>query len=225
MFDIDHWLAEMTEKLCAVFGDRLLFLGLQGSFQRGEATDHSDIDLVSVLDTVSAADLLAYRGVVAAMPDGERACGFLSGREELAGWPRYDLFQLVRDTRPLIGSLEGLVPPTGPADAAEAVRIGAANLYHAACHSALYDRDPAAALPGLYKGAFFILQARTYCRTGVYAGSRRALLPLLEGADRRMLETDGKRARMKDWSPAALAEARQTLLDWCGGLLRGRQDG
>ena len=40
--------------------DRIWFLGLQGSYGRGEAGDQSDIDVVIILDTVSASDLETY---------------------------------------------------------------------------------------------------------------------------------------------------------------------
>ncbi|MCI8554261.1 MAG: nucleotidyltransferase domain-containing protein [Clostridiales bacterium] len=217
MFELESWLEELKGKLQTAFGDRLLFWGLQGSFQRGEATDQSDIDLVTVLEAVTTAELRTYRAVVETMPASKRACGFLCGREELACWPRYDLFQLVRDTRPLIGSLELLVPPTGREEAAQAAAVGAGNLYHAVCHSALYSHEPEAALPGFYKSAFFILQARTFCRTGIYAGSRNALLPLLEGLDRAVMETALQ-------GPPLPEGAVQQLLDWCSEVLR-RPDG
>ena len=41
-----------------LFGERLWFVGLQGSYGRGEATDTSDIDVVSLfLDTLNIDDL------------------------------------------------------------------------------------------------------------------------------------------------------------------------
>jgi hypothetical protein len=64
-------------------------------------------------------------------PTAGVTCGFFCGREELLHWPRYDLLQLVLDTKPLYGGLENLLPAFSPADTAAAVHIGAANLYHA----------------------------------------------------------------------------------------------
>lgn len=48
------WAEEAKGKLKAEFGDRLRFVGLQGSRARGEAREDSDIDLVVLLDRVSA---------------------------------------------------------------------------------------------------------------------------------------------------------------------------
>ena len=50
---IEDWMKDLTEKLKRQFGQRLLFVGLQGSYQRGEATADSDIDVVVLLDTLS----------------------------------------------------------------------------------------------------------------------------------------------------------------------------
>lgn len=48
-FDIEKWLNTVIEKLKETFSKRLLFIGLQGSYNRGEATCESDIDLVVIL--------------------------------------------------------------------------------------------------------------------------------------------------------------------------------
>ena len=47
-FDAHEWCAEFLRKLKEVFGEGLVFAGLQGSRGRGEATEESDIDLVVV---------------------------------------------------------------------------------------------------------------------------------------------------------------------------------
>ena len=54
--DIQTWLEQFRKKLTALFGDRLLFLGLQGSYGRGEQTAASDIDVVVILDKVGFED-------------------------------------------------------------------------------------------------------------------------------------------------------------------------
>lgn len=98
-------------------------------------------------------ELETYRGLVRGMDQGALACGFLCGRAELDRWPRYDLMQLVWDTRPLYGTLEGLHEFT-PDDVDMAIQIGASALYHSAVHCFLYDNDPSTALPALEKSAF-----------------------------------------------------------------------
>lgn len=50
MIDIKNWIAEFTNKVEQTFSDRVWFIGLQGSYGRGEATDTSDIDVVVILD-------------------------------------------------------------------------------------------------------------------------------------------------------------------------------
>lgn len=60
--DIRAWLDQAPASLQAAFGPRLLFLGLQGSYGRGEAQEGSDIDLVVILDEAAPEDWRIYRG-------------------------------------------------------------------------------------------------------------------------------------------------------------------
>ncbi|MBC8569406.1 nucleotidyltransferase domain-containing protein [Zongyangia hominis] len=215
---IDTWMEALKLKLCSAFGERLIFLGLQGSCQRGEATSASDIDVVLILDELSTADLMRYRQLLKTMPHAERACGFVSGRDELARWPRADLFQFVLDTRPLLGSLEEI---TGPVDrdAAEALQTGAANLYHGACHSYLFDENPADALPALYKGTFFLLQAAHFLLTGVYTRSKAELLPLLTGENREILQMCMERDTLAHTAGVELEAAFGKLIAWSSRMM------
>ncbi len=116
MVEIERWMEELAGRLAERFGPRLLFLGLQGSYGRGEANEDSDIDVVTVLDRVELSDLDLYRAVVGDMPEGEKACGFLCGAAELESWPKYDLCQLARDTRDVHGRLKALLPTLGPGE-------------------------------------------------------------------------------------------------------------
>ena len=134
MVEIENWMGELAEKLTGRFGPRLLFLGLQGSYGRGEANENSDIDVAVVLDRVELADLDAYRAIARQMPEGEKACGFLCGARELKSWPKYDLCQLARDVRAYRGELGPLLPPMGRKDLVEAAAIGASGIYHAAVY-------------------------------------------------------------------------------------------
>lgn len=219
MVEIERWMAGLREKLTERFGPRLLFLGLQGSYGRGEATQDSDIDVVTVLDRVELPDLDAYRAIVRRMPEGEKACGFLCGAAELKSWPRYDLLAVARDTRDVYGTLAELLPSFDQSDAAEAAAVGASGIYHAAVHTYLYaDRE---SWPGFlkeaHKGAFFTLRALRELRTGENVRAKRDLLPLLEGDEREILAcslspTDEPLedvfARLVRWSAAAIAEAK-----------------
>lgn len=221
MVEIERWMAGLREKLTERFGPRLLFLGLQGSYGRGEATQDSDIDVVTVLDRVELPDLDAYRAIVRRMPEGEKACGFLCGAAELKSWPKYDLLAVARDTRDVYGTLAELLPSFDQGDVAEAAAIGASGIYHAAVHTYLYaDRE---SWPGFlkeaHKGAFFTLRALHELRTGENVRAKRDLLPLLEGDERALLAyglcpTDEPLedvfARLVRWSAAVMVEAE----DW-----------
>ena len=136
------WIERYQRQALETFGGRICFMGVQGSRARGEAREESDIDMVLILDEVDGKDLLAYRSMLQSLEHGELACGFISGREVLKSWPRWELFQFYRDTRPLYGTLDFLLPLIGPRDIAEAVKNGAANVYHAACHSLVFGQGP-----------------------------------------------------------------------------------
>ena len=208
LIDLANWLDTFLHRLQLSFGQRLRFLGLQGSYGRGEATEESDIDLVVVLDVLDFDDLATYRQVVSGMPDSGRACGFICGTAELAAWPRYDLFTLLWDTQPLYGDLRTFISEPGPAQAAEGLRIGAANLYHEICHTYLYETITPERLYGIYKTAFFLMRLRHYLQTGTYIARRSDLLPLLDTEARKILTA----------SPSSTA--LRPLLDWCVSILQ-----
>lgn len=63
------------------FENRIWFVGLQGSYARGEATESSDIDVVVILDELAANDIYKYSEMLDTLPYRERICGFLSGKE------------------------------------------------------------------------------------------------------------------------------------------------
>ena len=225
MLDIEKWMARLTGELLERFGSRLLFLGLQGSYGRGEAGEDSDIDVVTVLDRVGRSDLDAYRAIVSAMPEGEKACGFLCGADGLKSWPRYDLYQLAGDTRAYHGELAPLLPALGRNDLADAAAIGASGLYHATCHTYLYgaQKDRSGFLKQAHKGSFFVLRALHELRTGDDVRTKRGLYPLLTGDEREILGCGlGEESltleeafeRLLRWSAAAMTEA-QAQKDRC----------
>ena len=57
MIDITDWMDLFAAALDRTFGERVWFLGLQGSYARGEAADSSDIDPVVILDEVTVSDI------------------------------------------------------------------------------------------------------------------------------------------------------------------------
>lgn len=56
-----------------IFGSRIWFIGLQGSYGRNEASEQSDIDVVLILDQVSAEDLHTYGKVLDSLPAREKS--------------------------------------------------------------------------------------------------------------------------------------------------------
>ena len=107
------WMDAFLPPLLEALPGRVAFVGIQGSFGRGEAGPESDVDLVVVLDALGAAELAVCRGVLEKMPFADRACGFFCDRAALAAWPAFDALQLRLDTLPVYGSLEELLPPMG----------------------------------------------------------------------------------------------------------------
>lgn len=213
---IRQWLPELAQRLHTAFPGRLRFLGLQGSYRRGEATEQSDIDIVAVLDELHVSDLETYRELIRAMPYGDQACGFLCGAEELRRWPRFDLLQLFLDTEPVFGALDGLVPQFTDEDLAQALHIGASVLYHSAVHTYLYDGEPAAALAALSKSAYFLLRLQVYHETGKYAVNKAELEPSLTGDGAAVLALC--RSVPQDLESVRVAYA--LLLRWASSLLR-----
>lgn len=93
MIDITVWMRNFLQALNETFRERVWFVGLQGSYGRGEATETSDIDIVVILDQLSAADIQKYNTMLDTLSNRELICGFLSGRDELLNWESSDLFQ------------------------------------------------------------------------------------------------------------------------------------
>jgi len=185
---IENWIKEYLAALEALFPGRLVFVGLQGSYGRGEATDSSDIDMVVILDEAKPEDLRAYAGMLDTLPNRDKACGFISGIRELENWERSDLFQFYYDTTPVFGSLDFLRDKIKPEDIRRAVRMGACNLYHACGHIMVHERS-CGILKGLYKSAVFTVQAIAYLQTGAYYRRKADLLEVLQPPERAILET------------------------------------
>ena len=63
MFDLDKYLRDLVQNCRTVFGERLLYIGLQGSYLRGEDNENSDIDVMVILDRFSMKDMDSYREI------------------------------------------------------------------------------------------------------------------------------------------------------------------
>lgn len=222
MIQINEWMPALVGKLKAHFSERLLFAGLQGSYRRGEATEKSDIDVVLILDELGVQDLRVYREILDSMPEGEKSCGFVSGRREFRNWPKYEIFQLSRETKAWYGELEPLLPEVGEKDIRDSIKISAAGMYHAICHMYLHGHgaDNVSEIRGHYKTAFFLLQLLHYVRSGAYVETREELLARLDDREQRILSIG------MNWD--SLEEERrenpdfffELLINWASSLLK-----
>ena len=214
MFDINVWLDIIIKKLQKEFEQRLLFVGLQGSYNRGEATPNSDIDIVVILDSLSFEDLKKYLLIIDSMPDKDKACGFISGREELQNWSKSDLFQFFYDTKSLIGNLQDLIQAPTTEDATQAVKISSENLYHTSVHSFVHSNNYVEDLQNLYKSTFFILQAKYFKKTEKYIPTKNQLLEILNGIDRDILNICINRNNINEKATIELENLYKMLIQW-----------
>ena len=175
------------QTLDQTFGARVWFVGLQGSYGRGEATETSDIDAVVILDELSAADIQTYHAMLDNLPNRELICGFLSGKNELLHWDASDLFQFYYDTKAIRGSLDELVPLLDGAAVNRAIKMGACNIYHGCVHNMLYEKSDEI-LIGLYKAASFVVQAICFQQTGRYISQQKDLLEAVSPDEQAVLE-------------------------------------
>lgn len=170
---IDAWMEAFTAAVADAFGDRLTFVGLQGSRARNEARQDSDIDAVVIIQGLTPDDLDRYRSAIESLPHSDIVCGFVSSPTVLANWPRSDSFNLVMDTTAYCGSLDFIDRCFTKAEAIEAAKVGASGIYHAVCHGMLFDDDDLqGVVSACIKSAFFVMRAQCYASTGEYPRSR-----------------------------------------------------
>ena len=187
MIEISSWMDKFVKKLEESFGNRIWFVGLQGSYGRGEASETSDIDVVVILDELTVEDIQTYNAMLDTLLNRELICGFVSGKKELLNWEPSDLFQFYHDTTPIKGSLDELLVLINDDAIARAIKIGACNIYHGCVHNMLHEKSDEI-LKGLYKAASFVVQAICFRETGCYIKSQKALLEKVSGIERSIVE-------------------------------------
>ena len=179
---------DFLQTLNETFVDRVWFVGLQGSYGRGEATETSDIDVVVILDELSSSDMQDYNAILDTLPHRELICGFLSGKNEILNWEPSDLFQFYYDTTPIKGSLDELLTVIDEAAVSRAIKIGACNIYHGCVHNILFDKSDDI-LRGLYKSASFVVQAIVSQQTGKYIKHQKELLSVASPDEQAIVNT------------------------------------
>ena len=188
MIDITTWMNDFLQKLNHTFENRVWFVGLQGSYGRGEACDTSDIDIVVILDELTTSDIQKYNAMLNTLPHRELICGFVSGKDELLHWEPSDLFQFYYDTTPIKGNIDELLSFIDEAAVGRAIKIGACNIYHGCVHNMLHEKSEDI-LKGLYKSASFVVQAIAFKQTGKYVKHLCELRDVVSTDERVIIDT------------------------------------
>ena len=188
MIEITDWTNTFLSALNDQFGDRVWFVGLQGSFARGEATENSDIDVVVILDELSAVDIQNYNKMLDTLPHRELVCGFLSGKDDIMNWEPSDLFQFCHDTTAIKGSLDEVLTLVDENAVNRAIKTGACNIFHGCVHNMLHEKSEDI-LRCLYKSASFAIQAIVFKQTGKYIRHQKDMLKIVSPDERVIVET------------------------------------
>lgn len=191
MFNVDEYISSLIGLLKSIYHERLLYVGLQGSYLRNEATEHSDIDIMVVINDISISDLEEYRTAILSLEGYDKSCGFICGLEELQNWNPLEICHLLHTTKDYYGSLSKFVPEYTRNDVRSFVKMSLGNLYHELCHRYIHapKEKNIAKLPYTYRSVFFILQNLYYLESGKFVGTKKELISVLSGNDKLVLET------------------------------------
>ena len=210
MVDITTWMNDFLQNLNHTFENRVWFVGLQGSYGRGEATETSDIDVVVILDELSAMDIQTYNKMLDTLPHRELICGFLSGKDDIMNWESSDLFQFYYDTTPIKGSLDEVLTVVDESAVNRAIKFGACNIFHGCIHNMLHEKSEDI-LRGLYKSASFVIQAIVFKQNGNYIKHQEELLRAVSSNERGIIETF---LNLKNGGTVDFNSMAETLFDW-----------
>ena len=190
MFDLDKYLHELILNCRSAFGERLLYIGLQGSYLRGEAHENSDIDVMVILDRFSVQDMDTYRGILKEIGFYEKSCGFICGKEEMERWNPLEVCQLRHMTKDLLGNLADYLLCASREDEINYVKLSLGNLYHELCHRYIHaDRNKnAAKFRGTCKNVFYLIQNLHFLESGCFILSKKELKEAVSVEDRMILE-------------------------------------
>ena len=210
MIDITNWMSNFMQTLNKTFENRVWFVGLQGSYGRGEATETSDIDIVVILDELSAKDIQIYNEMLDTLPHRKLICGFLSGKNEIMNWEPSDLFQFCNDTTPIKGTLDEVFALIDENAINRAIKIGACNIFHGCVHNMLHEKSEDI-LRGLYKSASFVVQAIVFKQTGNYIKYQEELLKVVSSDELVIVENF---MNLKNGGTVDFSLMSETLFDW-----------
>ena len=190
MLRIDEYIDELIILLKDVFDERLMYIGLQGSYLRNEETKNSDIDIMAVIDNLSVEDLKTYQKALVSVGNFDKSCGFICGKTDLEHWNPLEICHLLNTTKDYYGELKKLVPAYTIEDERNYVKLSLNNLYHEICHRYIHaDREHnISRLPVTCKSVFYIVQHLHYLRTGNFVPTKRELLECVQDEDKAVLE-------------------------------------
>jgi len=219
MVAYQQYIEDMISDLQTVFGERLCYVGLQGSYLRGEAHDGSDLDLMVVIDALTKDDLDRYRACLANRGDGIPSCGFLCGRAELAAWNPLEAAHVLHSTKDQYGTLASLLPPYTKDDHRRYVQLSLGNFYHALCHRYVHGgkEGRGSSLGRHEKELFFLLQDLHFLRCDVFIPTREALYDALNPQDRAVWDAVKDAGDHPDTFD--FAQSFADILAWCQSVL------
>ncbi len=211
MTEIDKYLKDLLKECKGAYGKRLLYMGLQGSYMRGEANENSDIDIMLIIDGFTVSDMDAYKRILSQIGNFDRSCGFICGKDEISRWNPLEVLQLLHTTKDVYGTLSDHLPEASREDEINYVKISLGNLYHELCHRYIHaDREKnTVKFRGTCKGLFFLIQNLYYLQSGDFVITKKELKESVCEEDRAVLEltelSDGY-----DFDKAFSA-----VFDWC----------
>lgn len=211
MLDLNNYLHALILNCQSAFDARLLYVGLQGSYLRGEAHENSDIDVMVILEDFRVQDMISYREILKKLGFYEKSCGFICGKEELRRWNPLEVCQLRHTTKDLFGVLTDYLPTATREDEVNYVKLSLGNLYHELCHRFIHaDREKnAARFRGTCKGLFYLIQNLHFLESGCFILSKQALQEAVAPEDRRILELAGLPDNFD------FEQAFSALFQWC----------
>ena len=188
-FNINNYMENLISRSKESFGKRLVYVGQQGSWLRGEATENSDIDVMIVIDGFSVKDMRTYRDILKEIGWYEKSCGFICGKDDLANWNPLESLQLKFTTKDLIGKLENLLPPATRQDEVNYVKISLGNFYHEICHRFIHAGEEKSRnkLRASCKQLYFVIQNLHYLESDDFILKKSDLKAAVSEQDREML--------------------------------------
>lgn len=218
MFRIDEYIDRLITSLKDVFEERLMYIGLQGSYLRNEETKNSDIDIMAVIDNLSAEDLKTYQKALVSVGSFEKSCGFICGKDDLEHWNPLEICHLLNTTKDFYGELKNLVPAYTIEDERNYIKLSLNNLYHEICHRYVHAGREynVLKLPITCKSVFFIMQHLYYLSSGNFIQTKRELLECVQDGDKTVLELS---ISLQNNTNYDFDNAFSILFKWCQNVL------